>query len=63
MLGPVPSPIERVNRKIRWQLLVRASARPPLRWLLKQLRPQLGLDGSGDFKTSAVMDVDPQTLL
>ena len=63
MLGPVPSPIERVNRKIRWQLLVRASAWPPLRWLLKQLRPQLGLDGSGDFKTSAVMDVDPQTLL
>jgi len=42
---------------------VRASARPPLRWLLKQLRPQLGLDGNGDFKTSAVMDVDPQTLL
>ena len=63
LLGPVPSPIERVNRKIRWQLLVRASARPPLRWLLKQLRPQLGLDGNGDFKTSAVMDVDPQTLL
>ena len=63
LLGPVPSPIERVNRKIRWQLLIRASARPPLRWLLKQLRPQLGLDGSGDFKTSAVMDVDPQTLL
>jgi primosomal protein N' (replication factor Y) len=63
LLGPVPSPIERVNRKIRWQLLIRASARPPLRWVLKQLRPQLGLEGSGDFKTSAVLDVDPQTLL
>jgi len=63
LLGPVPSPIERVNRKIRWQLLIRATSRPPLRWLLKQLRPQLGIDGSGDFKTLAVLDVDPQTLL
>jgi primosomal protein N' (replication factor Y) len=63
LLGPVPSPIERVNKKIRWQLLIRATSRQPLRWLLKQLRPQLGLDGSGDFKTLAVLDVDPQTLL
>ena len=63
LLGPMPSMLERVNKKIRWQLLVRASSRPPLRWLLKQLRPRLGLDGNGDFKTSAVLDVDPQTLL
>jgi primosomal protein N' (replication factor Y) (superfamily II helicase) len=63
LLGPMPSMLERVNRKVRWQLLVRASSRPPLRWLLKQLRPRLGLDGNGDFKTSAVLDVDPQTLL
>lgn len=63
LLGPVPSAIERVNRKIRWQLLLRASSRPPLRWVLKQLRPRLGDAGSGDFKTMAVVDVDPQTLL
>jgi primosomal protein N' (replication factor Y) len=63
LLGPVPSPIERVNRRVRWQLLVRAGARQPLRWLLKQLRPQLGLDGSGDFRTHAIVDVDPQSLL
>lgn len=63
MLGPMPSMVERVNKKVRWQLLIRASSRPPLRWLLKQLRPRLGLDGSGDFKTSAMLDVDPQTLL
>jgi len=62
LLGPVPSPIERVNRKIRWQLLIRSTVRPALRWLLKQVRGQLGLDGSGDFKTHAVVDVDPQTL-
>lgn len=63
LLGPMPSMVERVNKKVRWQLLIRATTRPPLRWLLKQLRPRLGLDGSGDFKTSAMLDVDPQTLL
>ena len=63
MLGPMPSMVERVNKKVRWQLLIRATSRPPLRWLLKQLRPRLELDGSGDFKTSAMLDVDPQTLL
>jgi len=63
LLGPMPSMVERINKKIRWQLLLRATTRPPLRWLLKQLRPRLGLDGSGDFKTSAMLDVDPQTLL
>jgi len=63
LLGPMPSMVERVNKKVRWQLLIRAATRPPLRWLLKQLRPRLGLDGSGDFKTSAMLDVDPQTLL
>jgi primosomal protein N' (replication factor Y) len=62
LLGPVPSPIERVNRRIRWQLLIRSTTRPVLRWLIKHVRAQLGLDGSGDFKTHAVIDVDPQTL-
>jgi primosomal protein N' (replication factor Y) len=63
VLGPVPSPIERVNRKVRWQLLLRAATRPPLRWLLRQLRPRLGEAGSGEFRTMALVDVDPQTLL
>lgn len=63
VLGPVPSPIERVNRRVRWQLLLRAATRPPLRWLLKQLRPRLGDSGSGEFRTMALVDVDPQTLL
>ena len=62
-LGPVPSPIERINRRTRWQLLLRARARPPLRWLLRQLRPHLGPAGSGPRQTLALIDVDPQTLL
>ncbi len=62
-LGPVPSPIERVNRKTRWQILLRARSRVPLRWLLRALRPALGRTGSGLRETQARVDVDPQSLL
>ncbi|MCA9661808.1 MAG: primosomal protein N', partial [Myxococcales bacterium] len=62
-LGPIPSPIERINRKTRWQLLIRARARHPLRWLLRALRPALGPAGSGPAQTLALVDVDPQSLL
>ncbi len=63
MLGPMPSPIERINRKTRWQLLLRARERAPLRWLLGELRPQLGSHGQGATQTLAVLDVDPQSML
>lgn len=62
-LGPVPSPIERINRRVRWQILVRARERGPLRWLLSELRTRLGPEGSGPDKTMALVDVDPQSLL
>jgi primosomal protein N' (replication factor Y) (superfamily II helicase) len=63
MLGPTPSPIERINRRVRWQLLLRARQRGPLRWLLGELRPWLGAEGSGEGQTMAMVDVDPQTML
>ncbi|MCA9716709.1 MAG: primosomal protein N', partial [Myxococcales bacterium] len=63
LLGPVPSPIERINKRTRWQLLLRAQARAPLRWLLRGLRPRLGADGSSATATTATVDVDPQSLL
>jgi primosomal protein N' (replication factor Y) len=63
MLGPTPSPIERINRRVRWQLLLRARQRAPLRWLLGELRPWLGPEGSGGAETQAMVDVDPQTML
>ncbi len=63
MLGPMPSPIERINRRVRWQLLLRARERGPLRWLLGELRPWLGAEGSGAAQTTAMVDVDPQTML
>ena len=62
-LGPIPSPIERINGRIRWQILLRGHSRHPLRWLLRVLRPHLGPLGSGAAQTSALVDVDPQSLL
>ncbi|MCA9692598.1 MAG: primosomal protein N', partial [Myxococcales bacterium] len=63
LLGPVPSPVERINGRVRWQLMLRARARPPLRWLLRGIRAQLGPAGSGPRATRAHVDVDPQSLL
>ncbi|MCA9656469.1 MAG: primosomal protein N' [Myxococcales bacterium] len=63
MLGPMPSPIERINRRTRWQLLLRARERAPLRWLLGELRGWLGPEGSGATETLAIVDVDPQSML
>ncbi len=63
LLGPIPSPIERINRRIRWQLLLRARRRAPLRWLLSGLRDKLGPEGAGHAQTLALVDVDPQSLL
>jgi primosomal protein N' (replication factor Y) len=63
VLGPVDSPIERVNRRFRMQMLVRASGRAGLRWLLRHLRRELGQVGHGRVATSARVDVDPYSLL
>jgi len=63
LLGPVESPIARINRRSRWQLLLRSRQRAPLRWLLDHLRSHLGLEGRGVRETLAILDVDPQSLL
>ena len=63
LLGPMPSPIAKINRRVRWQLLIRARRRGPLRWLLGHLRQHLGPEGNGAAQTLAVADVDPQSLL
>ncbi|HVI03048.1 MAG TPA: primosomal protein N', partial [Enhygromyxa sp.] len=63
VLGPVDSPIERINRRIRMQMLIRASARGGLRWILRHLRRELGQQGRGRSVTTARADVDPYSLL
>lgn len=62
-LGPVPSPLERVNRRTRWQLLLRSAQREPLRRILAAIRPSLGMQGRQDEQTLAAVDVDPQQFM
>jgi primosomal protein N' (replication factor Y) len=63
VLGPVDSPIERINQRHRMQMLLRAPARAPLRWLLRHLRRALGPSGRASTATLAMVDVDPYSLL
>ncbi len=63
VLGPVDSPIERINQRHRMQMLLRAPARAPLRWLLRHLRRALGPAGRASTATLAMVDVDPYSLL
>jgi primosomal protein N' (replication factor Y) len=62
-LGPVDSPIERINRRVRMQILLRSDRRNALRWVLRHLRRALGPSGRGANETLARVDVDPYSLL
>jgi primosomal protein N' (replication factor Y) len=62
-LGPVDSPIERINRRVRMQMLLRADRRSALRWVLRHLQRALGSQGRGASETVARVDVDPYSLL
>jgi primosomal protein N' (replication factor Y) len=63
LLGPVDSPIERINRRVRMQMLLRSDRRNALRWVLRHLRHALGPKGRGASETLARVDVDPYSLL
>ena len=55
ILGPAPAPLERLQGRYRWQILLRSPERPPLHRLLEPL-----IRG-GAFRGS--VDIDPQSLL
>jgi primosomal protein N' (replication factor Y) len=61
VLGPAPAPLERVKQVHRYQLLIKASSRPPLHRLLEQLRVHLDEQKLGS--TRVFIDVDPVSLL
>lgn len=61
--GPVASPIERINKRHRQQIQIRAQTRAPLRWVLRRLRDRLGSEGHGRAGTHAHVDVDPYGML
>ena len=61
--GPLESPIARINRRSRMQILIRASERSALRWVLRHLRHAIGPRGRGRLGTDARVDVDPYSLM
>jgi len=62
LLGPAPAPLERVNGRERWQLLVKGEDRRTLHTLVKttyeDLRTHRHLSG-----VRLVVDVDPYDML
>ncbi len=61
ILGPAPAPLERVKQVHRFQLLIKASSRPPLHRVLQQLMAHLDTQKPGS--TRIFIDVDPVSLL
>ena len=60
ILGPAPAPRRKVVGRFRWQLLLKAETRAPLRNLVRELMNEGYLKGTG-FKI--VVDVDPVDML
>jgi len=61
ILGPAPAPLERVKQVHRYQLLIKATSRPPLHRLLGKLRTYIDEQKLGG--TRIQIDVDPVSLL
>ena len=61
ILGPAPAPLERVKQVHRYQLLIKATSRPPLHRMLEKLRTYIDEQKLGG--TRIQIDVDPVSLL
>ncbi|MBI5513358.1 MAG: primosomal protein N' [Deltaproteobacteria bacterium] len=61
VLGPAPSPIERIRGRFRMQFLLRASERPPLRRVLARVVG--ALDDFTRDEVRLALDVDPMNML
>jgi len=62
VLGPAPSPIERIKRRYRWQVALKAHARADLRAALTTMRKEVGADAGRDEVRISV-DIDPMNML
>lgn len=60
ILGPAPSPRKKVVGRYRWQILLKAGTRGPVRNLVKNLIAEGHLEGHG---LKIVVDVDPSDLM
>jgi primosomal protein N' (replication factor Y) len=56
VLGPAPSPLAKIKRRHRWQILVKCGSRPVLADLLVELRRRRE-SAAGDVRM--IIDVDP----
>ncbi len=62
VLGPAPAPLERVNGRERWQLLLRGEDRRTLHALVKSTYEELRLH-QRSAKVRVIVDVDPYDML
>jgi primosomal protein N' (replication factor Y) len=61
ILGPAPSPIERMNRNYRWQILLKAADLEELHLLCRQVQESRGELVSSGCRMS--IDVDPENMM
>ena len=61
VLGPAPSPIEKLRNRFRMQFLLRCTERPPLRRVLTRLVE--ALDEYTQHDVRVAIDVDPVNML
>jgi primosomal protein N' (replication factor Y) len=62
LLGPAPAPLERVNGRERWQLLVKGEDRRTLHALVKSTYDELRMHQRSS-KVRIIVDVDPYDML
>jgi primosomal protein N' len=62
LLGPAPAPLERVNGRERWQLLVKGEDRRVLHTLVKSTYDELHMHQRAS-RVRIIVDVDPYDML
>ena len=62
VLGPAPAPIERIKRRYRWQVVVKAQELNEMRAALSTMRAETAVMAE-DSNVHVIIDVDPINML
>jgi primosomal protein N' (replication factor Y) len=62
ILGPAPAPIERIKRRYRWQVILKAQELNAMRAALSAMRAETA-DLAADANVHVIIDVDPINML
>jgi primosomal protein N' (replication factor Y) len=62
ILGPAPAPIERIKRRYRWQVILKAQELNAMRAALSTMRAETA-DLASDANVHVIIDVDPINML